>query len=55
MVSFSESLNRNGRYAVNRVFEETGINTKIDIDGAGEVTKSLPKFVIKGGRFLIHK
>lgn len=53
--AWQRQLNRNGRSAVNRVFAETGINTKIDIDGAGEVTKSLPKFVIKGGRFLIHK
>ena len=53
--AWQRQLNRNGRSAVNRVFAETGINTKIDIDGAGEVTKSLPKFVIKNGRFLIRK
>lgn len=53
--AWQRQLNRNGRSAVNRVFAETGINTKIDIDGAGEVTKSLPKYVIKGGRFLIRK
>lgn len=53
--AWQRQLNRNGRSAVNRVFEETGINTKIDIDGAGEVTKSFPKFLIKNGRFLIRK
>jgi hypothetical protein len=53
--AWQRQLNRNGRSAVNRIFAETGINTKIDIDGAGEVTKSLPKFVIKNGRFLIKK
>lgn len=53
--AWQRQLNRNGRYAVNRVFEETGINTKIDIDGAGEVKKSFPAFIIKNGRFLIRK
>ena len=53
--AWQRQLNRNGRSAVNRVFAETGINTKIDIDGAGEVKKSFPAFVIKNGRFLIRK
>lgn len=53
--AWQRQLNRNGRSAVNRVMEETGINTKIDIDGAGEVKKSFPKFLIKNGRFLIRK
>lgn len=53
--AWQRQLNRNGRSAVNRVFEETGVNTKIDIDGMGEVKKSFPKFLIKNGRFLIRK
>jgi hypothetical protein len=38
--AWQRQLNRNGRMAVNRVFAETGIDKKIDIDGAGEVKKS---------------
>jgi hypothetical protein len=53
--AWQRQLNRNGRSAVNRVMEETGINTKIDIDGAGEVKKSMPLFIFKNGRFLIRK
>ena len=53
--AWQRQLNRNGRMAVNRVLEETGINTKIDIDGAGEIKKSLPLFFIKDGRFYIRK
>lgn len=53
--AWQRQLNRNGRMAVNRVLEETGINTKIDIDGAGEIKKSLPLFFTKNGRFYIRK
>ena len=53
--AWQRQLNRNGRSAVNRVMAETGINTKIDIDGAGEVKKSMPWFIVKNGRFLIKK
>lgn len=53
--AWQRQLNRNGRMAVNRVLSETGINTKIDIDGAGEVTKSIPVAFIKNGRFLVRK
>lgn len=53
--AWQRQLNRNGRYAVNQIMSETGKDVKIDIDGAGEVTKSLPAFIIKGGRFLIRK
>lgn len=53
--AWQRQLNRNGRMAVNRVFAETGVDTKIDIDGAGEVKKSVPLFMIKKGRFLIRK
>lgn len=38
--AWQRQLNRNGRMAVNRVFAETGVDKKIDIDGAGEVQKS---------------
>lgn len=38
--AWQRQLNRNGRMAVNRVFSETGVDKKIDIDGAGEVKKS---------------
>lgn len=38
--AWQRQLNRNGRMAVNRVMNETGIDLKIDIDGAGEVKKS---------------
>ena len=53
--AWQRQLNRNGRMAVNRVLEETGINTKIDIDGAGEIKKSIPLFFTKNGRFYIRK
>lgn len=53
--AWQRQLNRNGRYAVNQIMAETGKNIKIDIDGAGKVEKSLPKYVVKGGRFLIRK
>lgn len=53
--AWQRQLNRNGRMAVNRIMAETGIDTKIDIDGAGEVKKSMPWFIVKNGRFLIRK
>ena len=53
--AWQRQLNRNGRMAVNRIMAETGIDTKIDIDGAGEVKKSIPWFIVKNGRFLIKK
>ena len=53
--AWQRQLNRNGRMAVNRIMAETGIDTKIDIDGAGEVAKSLPLLIIHNGRYLIRK
>lgn len=57
--AWQRQLNRNGRMAVNRVMAETGIDTKIDIDGAGEVAKSvscyIPQVITNGKRFLIRK
>ncbi len=59
--AWQRQLNRNGRMAVNRVMAETGINTKIDIDGAVEVSKSvtescyIPQVITNGKRFLIRK
>ena len=53
--AWQRQLNRNGRRAVNDVMAATGIDTKIDLDGAGKIAKSLPALIIYKGRYLIKK
>ena len=53
--AWQRQLNRNGRRAVNDVMAATGIDTKIDLDGAGKIAKSLPTMIIYKGRYLIKK